>query len=173
MPGVQTERLLFREVSADDYDLWLPFYRDPDSTRYWNGLPAEPDAACRQQFDRIFERYEKGLGGMNALLHKKFGYLVGLCGLLVQEVDGVRELEVGYSMLPAFRKMGYATEAARASRAYAFSKELAPSLISIIPTGNLPSQKVAINNGMYRDKTTTYKGNSVYIYRVYPQNSYD
>lgn len=168
MQGVETERLLFREVCAADYDLWLPFFQDPESTRYWDGLPGETDVACRQQFDRIFERYEMGLGGLNALIHKKTGCLVGLCGLLVQEVNGIRELEVGYSMLPGFRKMGYATEAAKACKEYAFSKDLAPSLISIIHTGNLPSQRVAINNGMYRDNSTTYKGNPVYIYRVYP-----
>lgn len=169
MPGVQTARLLFREVGAADYDLWLPFYQDPESTRYWEGLPREPEAACRQQFDRIFERYEMGLGGMNALIHKKLHCLVGLCGLLVQEVDGIRELEVGYSIMPEFRKMGYATEAARACKAYAFSRNLAPSLISIIHTANLPSQRVAMNNGMHRDKTTIYKGNPVHIYRVYAE----
>lgn len=167
MPGVQSERLMFREVEATDYDTWLPFYLDPDSTRFWEGLPDDPEVACREQFDRIFERYQKGLGGMNALILRENGLLVGLCGLLIQQVDGIQELEVGYSILPQFRKMGYATEAARACKQYAFNNQLTPSLISIIHTANLPSRRVALNNGMYKEKVTTYKGNPVYIYRVF------
>jgi RimJ/RimL family protein N-acetyltransferase len=168
MPGVQSERLMFREVHTTDYDTWLPFYLDPESTCYWEGLPDEPEDACREQFDRIFERYQMGLGGMNALILKENRLLVGMCGLLVQQVDGIQELEVGYSILPGYRKMGYATEAARACKLFAFNNQLTPSLISIIHTENLPSQRVALNNGMHKAKVTIYNGNPVNIYRVFP-----
>jgi hypothetical protein len=44
---------------------------------------------------------------------------------------------------------------------------MSPSVISIIDTGNVNSQKVAIRNGMVRDKETEFKGLKVYVYRIY------
>ncbi|UII75042.1 GNAT family N-acetyltransferase [Flagellimonas sp. HMM57] len=161
-----TQRLLFRKVTPSDFDHWLPFYLNPLSTKYWDGLEPDPIKACTEQFDRIFERYEMNLGGMNALVSKDTKQLVGLCGLLVQSVDGAEELEIGYSILPKFWLQGFAFEAAKKCRDYAFQNNFSDSLISIIHIDNIPSQKVAEKNGMFLDKTTTYKDNPVHIFRV-------
>ncbi|MFS4467161.1 GNAT family N-acetyltransferase [Maribacter sp. 2210JD10-5] len=167
LDGYETERLLFRKIKPSDFNTWLPFHEEPLSSQFWEGLPKNPKIACQQQFNRIFERYEKGLGGMNALILKNKNSLVGLCGLLVQEVDGKEELEIGYSILPQYWKMGLATEAAIKCREVAFKEEWASSLISIIHVDNIPSQKVALNNGMMLDKTTVYNDNPVHIFRTH------
>lgn len=103
---------------------------------------------------------------MNALIDKTSNTLIGQCGLLAQTVDDIEELEIGYSILPKYWKKGYASEAAKKCKKYAFENGFAKSLISIIHIDNIPSQKVAANNGMYLDKTTTYKDNPVHIFRV-------
>ncbi len=161
-----SERLIFRKLKESDFEEWLPFYHNPKSTQYWEGLPADPIEACTSQFDRVFERYENDLGGMNALISKETGELVGICGLLVQMVDNIEELEIGYSILPKFWLQGYAFEAAQKCKQFAFENSFSDSLISIIHVDNLPSQKVAEKNGMFLDKTTTYKNNPVHIFRV-------
>ena len=166
LEGETTERLIFRKVKPSDFDTWLPFYQDPRSTQHWKGIPDDPKTACREQFDRVFERYEKGLGGMNVLISKSHDSLIGMCGLLIQTVDGIKELEIGYSILPEYWRMGYAAEAARRCRDYAFESELAESLISIIQVDNIASQKVALGNGMLLDKTTVYHKNEVHIFRI-------
>lgn len=166
LKNIATERLRFRELRTSDFENWLPFFHDPRSTQYWEGLPKDPVEACKAQFDRIFERYEHNLGGMNALILQNTGQLVGICGLLVQIVDDLEELEIGYSILPQFWSKGFATEAAKKCKEFAFANRFAQSLISIIHVDNLPSQKVALNNGMYLDKTTTYRDNPVHIFRV-------
>lgn len=107
---------------------------------------------------------------MNALIEKQTGKLVGHCGLLVQTVDDETELEIGYSLLPAFWSRGYATEAARTCKNFAFANTLAESLISIISKTNIASQKVARANGMTIDKETTYHDVPVYIYRIIAQH---
>lgn len=163
----ESERLNYRKVRPSDFDLWLPFFHDADSTKYWEGLPQDPHTACQEQFDRIFERYAQHLGGMNALIRKETNTLIGLCGLLVQKVDGIKELEIGYSLLPAYRKLGYASEAAIKCKDFAIENQLATSLISIIHIDNIPSQRVAQKIGMHLDKTTTYKNNPVHIFRVH------
>lgn len=164
--GEESERLYFRKVRPSDFEQWLPFYNDPNSTKYWSGLPQDAKVACHQQFDRIFERYEKRLGGMNALILKSTQQFVGICGLLLQNVDNVEELEIGYSLLPEYRKLGLATEAAQRCKSFVLEHKLRDSLISIIHVDNIPSQKVAQKNGMSLDFSTTYKDNPVHIFRV-------
>ena len=166
LEGQTTERLLFRSIQPSDFDDWLPFYHEPKSTQFWEGLPSDPIEACQLQFDRIFERYQNDLGGMNALVLNETGQLVGICGLLVQTVDHLEELEIGYSILPQFWQLGIAIEAAQKCKEFAFEHHYADSLISIIHVNNVPSQKVALKNGMHLQKTTSYKNNPVHIFRV-------
>ncbi|RKR12425.1 RimJ/RimL family protein N-acetyltransferase [Maribacter vaceletii] len=163
---IETERLLFRKIIPSDFNSWLPFYEDPTSTQFWEGLDKDPKIACENHFKGIFNRYNNNLGGMNALLDKESLQFIGMCGLLVQTVDTSKEIEIGYSILPKYRRLGYATEAAKKCKAYALKNKITNSIISIIHIDNIPSQKVAIANGMFLDKTTTYKNNPVHIYRV-------
>ena len=166
LEGTTTARLFFRNVQETDFEDWLPFYEDPASTAFWEGLPQNPEQACQEQFDRIFERYRKDLGGMNALINRQTGAFVGIAGLLVQEVDGILELEIGYSLLPGARGQGYASEAAQTCRDEAFRQEWAQSLISIIHVRNEPSMRVARRMGMQPEKDTLYKANPVRIFRI-------
>lgn len=166
MEGEETERLFFRKLTMDDFDTWLPFHQEPKSSEYWSGLPQDPVVACTQQFDRVFERYENGLGGMFALIDKDSKKLVGLSGLLIQSVDGQEALEIGYSILPKHWGKGFASEAAEKCKEVAFKYRWSDHLISIIHIHNEPSKKVALKNGMHIEKRTIYKGNPVFIFRI-------
>jgi len=85
---------------------------------------------------------------------------------LVQEVDGIQELEIGYTIIPAYWNQGYATEAARKCKEFAFENNFADSIISIIHVENIRSEMVARKNGMQLDKTTSFKGFPVNIFRI-------
>jgi ribosomal-protein-alanine N-acetyltransferase len=100
------------------------------------------------------------------VIEKSSGKLIGHCGLLVQTVDNLNELEIGYSLLPEFWGNGYASEAALRCRDYAFQNNLTESLVSIISLTNIPSQNVAFKNGMIVEKETDYRGNRVNIFRI-------
>ena len=165
----ESERLYFRKVQLSDFEFWLPFHEDPASSEFWSEENLSPKAVCQKWFDNTFNRYKNNLGGMNALIDKNTGALIGQCGLLKQSIDNLQELEIGYSVLPAFRNQGYATEAAIKCKSFAFEHKMVQSLVSIIHIENKASQHVAIKNGMLLDKTTTYKNNPVYIFRVISQ----
>lgn len=164
--GKETERLLFRKLKTSDFDAWLPFHEDKRTSEFWSGLPQEPKIACQYDFDITLHRQDNALGGKQALILKNTKELVGLAGLLLQEVDGKQELEIAYSLLPKFWGNGYASEAAQKCKAHVIENKLASSLISIIHIDNIPSQRVAIQNGMQIDTTTTYHSNPVHIFRI-------
>lgn len=164
--GEETKRLVFRKVLPSDYEAWLPFHQEPKSNQYWIGINKDPKIACQDQFNSIFHRYRNNTGGMNALIDKNTNSLIGLCGLMLQNVDGIKELEIGYSILPMYWGLGYASEAAKKCKEIAKQNKWASHLISIIQIDNIPSQRVAEKNGMHIEKTTVYHNNTVHIYRI-------
>jgi RimJ/RimL family protein N-acetyltransferase len=165
LEGQESARLKFRKLEQNDYDAWLPLFQWEGVARFIGlGHLNTAEECCDAWFERAFKRYEEEKGGLNVLIDKQTGKLVGQSGLLIQHVDGVDRLEVGYSILPEYWKKGYAIEAAGKCRDYAFENEFANSLISIIHVENFPSMKVAERNGMKFLHETIYKEFPVRIY---------
>ena len=166
--GEESERMRFRKLSPDDFDEWLPFF-DSQETADFIGITdiTDPVEQCKFWFKRSFERYEKQIGGINIMTHKDSGKIIGCSGLAIQHVDGVDELEIGYSILPEYRKQGYALEGARKCKEYAKENRLAKSVISIIHINNTGSMAVAEKNGLSFDKKTIFKESEVVVYRTF------
>jgi RimJ/RimL family protein N-acetyltransferase len=165
--GESSERLLFRQVIDSDFDTWVRFCAFPDSLKYIR--PDDTKTAiekCEDWFERVKHRYANDLGGMNALICKETHAFVGQCGLLIQQVDGVQELEIGYSLMPEHRGKGYAFEAASKCRDFAFENDLSNHLISNILDGNEASMHVARKNGMKWHKRGINDGVEVNVFRI-------
>lgn len=165
--GHETSRLIFRLVESSDFDDWLELFKVPSVARFLAFDPKlPPKELCQVWFDKVFHRYENNLGGMNVLVDKEINKMIGQCGLLVQEVDGKKELEIGYSILPHYWNMGYASEASQYCKQVALNEKYAESLVSVVHVDNIASQKVALKNGMSLDKTIDYKGIPAHVFRV-------
>lgn len=162
-----TNRLTIRPVTSGDITAWAEFFENNDGLRFFNFDETEsPDQKSRLWIEKQLWRYESNLFGLMALVETKTGALVGQGGLLVQEVDGKQETEIGYHVLPKYQGLGYATEAAQFFKQFAFDNNLADSVISIIHIHNIRSQKVAEKNGMRRTLQTEFQQQPVYIYRA-------
>jgi RimJ/RimL family protein N-acetyltransferase len=167
LDGQKSERLNYSILKESDFDWWMEFSSHPEATGYFDfSDKINPEDFCKLWFEKVFERYKNDTGGHNVLIEIETGKPVGMCGLLVQEVDGINELEIGYSLHPAYWGKGFATEAAQKCRDFAFKNNFANSLISIVHVDNTASANVALRNGMMLDKTTVHKGIPVNIFRI-------
>ena len=170
LTGEESKRLFYRELQESDFDWWMEFASKAEAIKYFDFTGnLAPDEFCRKWFDKAFDRYRNNSGGHNVLIEKITGEPVGMCGLLIQEVDGFEELEIGYSIHPKYWGKGFASEAAQKCKTFAFENSFAKSLISIVHVDNAASVKVAQKNGMTLDKNTDYKGIPVNVYRVINQ----
>ncbi len=157
-----TERLRLRPIGRDDLDSLAILYGDPQVMKFSLGL-----------LDR--EQAGKKLDGILALMAER-GWdsfviellgddrFAGIVGLAPQEVDGVEEIELGYRLMPEFWGRGLATEAARATRDYAFETLSLPRIISIIEPENIGSIRVAEKTGLSFERETRKWDRMVRIY---------
>jgi ribosomal-protein-alanine N-acetyltransferase len=162
--GLETERLRFERLEKRHKAEWKDFFTDPDAVKFLTFDSSDPDL-CDKWFAKQWRRYERGEGGLCVIVDKKSGKVVGQCGLLVQEIDGVIEWEVGYHVLPEYRGKGYASEAAQAVKQFGFQQQVSDHIISTIHVENIGSQRVAMRNGMKVWKRTIYKDLPVQIWR--------
>lgn len=142
---LETKRLLLRPMLRSDFDALHLIFTDPEVMASFGVEPF-----TREQMQRWLQRnldHQDQFGyGLFSVMLKETGELIGDCGL--EEMESERAAELGYDFRSEFWNQGYATEAARAVRDYAFDALHLPRLISLIRVGNLPSKRVAEKVGM-------------------------
>jgi RimJ/RimL family protein N-acetyltransferase len=161
---LETERLILRElVPSDAGDLAL-ILCDPETMRYYP-RPLEPHEVD-EWIDRRIKQYEKDGYGLWGVILKGEQKFVGDCGLLIQEVEGLDELEVGYQFNKSYWRRGLATEAARGCMDYGFKELGARKIISMIRPENIPSRRVAEKNGLRVEKEIFWRDFKHYVYAI-------
>lgn len=155
---LQTERLYLRQLTLQDYGALCKILQDGQTMYAYEG--AFSDEEVTEWLDRQLARYKMWGFGLWAVVLKESGELIGQCGLTMQPWKDGEVLEVGYLFRRDCWHMGYATEAASACRDYAFNVLHADEVCSIIRDNNIPSQRVAVRNGMQPAGTCVkhYKG---------------
>lgn len=155
---LETERLSMREMVQDDFSSLCKILQDEETMYAYEG--AFTDAEAQEWLDRQLARYQKWGFGLWAVILKETGEMIGQCGLTMQPWKDEEVLEIGYLFQRSYWHNGYATEAAKACKQYAFDTLQADEVCSIIRDTNTASQNVAIRNGMTAAGTWTkhYKG---------------
>lgn len=143
---LETERLLLREMTQADYPALAEIMQDCEAMFAYEH--AFSDEETQAWLNRMLERYRTDGFGLWAVVLKTSGEMIGQCGLTRQDVSGREVLEIGYLFQRKHWKQGYAIEAARACKAYAFDTLHANEVYSIVRDNNVASMNVAIRNGM-------------------------
>lgn len=155
---LETERLYLREMNAGDFDALCRILQDEETMYAYEG--AFSDEEVREWLDRQLSRYQKWGFGLWAVVLKETGGMIGQCGLTMQPWKSGEVLEIGYLFERRYWHKGYATEAARACKQYAFETLKAEEVCSIIRDTNFPSQRVALRSGLVKTDSWTkhYRG---------------
>jgi ribosomal-protein-alanine N-acetyltransferase len=161
-----TERMLLRSFRLEDLEALWAIQRDPETMRWY------PHPFAREESEgwirRNLERYERDGYGLWAVELLEDARFAGSCGLAIQQVDGVGELEVGWMFDRALWNRGLATEAGRACRDLAFGTLGRTRLISLVRPENVPSCRVAEKLGMTVEKETMHAQLRHFVYAMTP-----
>jgi RimJ/RimL family protein N-acetyltransferase len=147
-----TERLLLRKPVPGDADGVRSYASDPEVMRFLAGAP-EGDFDAVEVVARWLARWDANGFGQLVVTSREDGSFLGRTGLLVWDRDGWKqstlrdaadpEIELGWTFVREHWGRGYATEAARAARAWAVETVGVERLISLISPLNARSVRVA------------------------------
>ena len=165
---LETPRLTLREFATGDVDDLARTLCDRENMQFY------PEPFLRADVENWIAgqlgRYASGRTGLWAMILKTSGELIGDCGLVEQQIDGVAETEIAYHLQRDHQGRGLASEAARGCRDYGFEALGRTRLISLIRPENVPSRRVAERNGLVVEKETMFHGlrHLVYVARAGP-----
>jgi RimJ/RimL family protein N-acetyltransferase len=143
---LESERLIYRKIAADDFDDLAVMLRDPDVMTAWEHTFS--DEQIRQWIDNQIARYQKENIGYFAAIRKDTGEFIGQMGLLWNDFNELRVLEIAYMLKRQHWGMGYATEGAAALAQYAFTTIGLNKVYASIRPENQNSIRVAERIGM-------------------------
>ena len=143
---LETERLYLREMNQSDFESLCKILQDEDTMYAYEGAFNVDEV--QEWLDRQIFRYQEWNFGLWAVILKETNQMIGQCGLTMQPWKDENVLGIGYLFERTYWHKGYAIEAAKACKKYAFEILKADEVCSIIRDTNIASQKVAIRNGM-------------------------
>jgi len=155
IPTLRTQRLLLRAFRAEDIDAWAAMEADPEVRRYRGNNPRSREQSWAVMESSLGQWALRGYG-LFAIERVADGCFIGFTGVL-HPADWP-EPELSYSLARAAWGRGFATEAARTARAWAFSQPGFERLASFILPENTRSIRVAQKLGATLDGIVTLRG---------------
>ena len=143
---LQTARLGFRCLCYDDREALRPILGDAETMYAWEyGFS---DEQIDEWINKNIVRYKNDGYAYFAAICKNTGELIGLIGLINEDIEGEFYLGLGYIIARQHWNNGYAAEGTEAFVNYAFNTIDVKCVIADIRTENAASCKVAHKLGM-------------------------
>lgn len=140
---IETNRLMLREMTEDDYDSLYSVLADSDIMQHYPYTFDE--TRVRNWISKNIERYRIFGFGLWAVCLKETGEMIGDCGLTMQIIGGIIKPEIGYHIRKNKQGKGYAKEAAIAVRDWTFTNTPFNIVFSYMKAANIPSAQTAIS----------------------------
>ncbi len=148
---VETERLILRELLPTDDKGMFELDSNPEVHKYLGNNPVNNISQCITTIEDIRKQYlDKGIGRW-AVIEKTSGEFIGWSGLklMTTEINNHTNFyDVGYRLIPKFWGKGYATESAKASIEYGFTKMNIMDIIGIAYVDNIKSRRALEKCGL-------------------------
>ncbi|MFN8374185.1 MAG: GNAT family N-acetyltransferase [Anaerolineae bacterium] len=161
----ETERLVVRQLEADDLDALYAICGDAELMRYsGNGEPLSREDT-RRWINVSRTNYQVKGYGCSAVIDKTSGEFIGYCGLVY--APGSTQVELIYALKKAYWGQGYATEVAGAMLEYGFAEYGLKNIAASIDPANAASIRVVQKLGMkFLRNTVDEDGLPVVWYRI-------
>lgn len=160
---LETDRLILRTWRESDFEDYAALCSDPNVMRFLLGKALTRTEAWRHMAFLIGHWELLGYGYF-VTEEKETGKFIGRMGYT--NPAGWPGFELGWTLAPAYRGKGYATEAARFLLDYAFTELDQPHVISLIHPDNAPSIRVAERLGEKLEGRTEVLDMPVLIYGI-------
>jgi RimJ/RimL family protein N-acetyltransferase len=146
--GLRAGELVLRFPTLADVDSILPAFTDPELREAGN-LPAFGREELIASLEDLPTLADQGRLLALAAAHAETGEIVG--GGTIHHLDVERRIvEIGYFVLPAARRRGYATTIARLLAEHAFSLGI-ERVAAYVNVGNVASERVLEKAGFTRE----------------------
>ncbi len=142
-PILETERLVFRPFTPDDFDLLLELHSDPDVQTYIGGMFGAEGVRLRLDH-YLRDQAEHGFSKWKAFLRD--GTFVGRAGISTDPEAG--GMELGYTFAKAYWGQGLASEAAAGIVDWVWANTDQPEIGAFAVIENRPSRRVLEKVGM-------------------------
>ena len=147
---LETERLILREYTRDDFNALYKILSDPETMSHY---PSPYDErGVERWLDWSLDNYERYGFGLWAIELKDTGEFIGDCGITMQNIDGEILPEIGYHIHKVYWRRGYAKEAAAAVRDWCFNNTEYDTAYSYMTVSNVASYSTAKSIGIKRVK---------------------
>ena len=162
---IETNRLILREYTLDDFDNLYEIVSDPETMRHYP-KPFDEERT-RDWIEWNLENYKNYGFGLWVVTLKETGEFIGDCGISIQNIDWELLPEIGYHIHKKYWRRGFGSEAARAVRDWAFENTDYNCIYSYMKYTNVGSYSTAIANGMRKVKEYKDEKNKIaYAYAI-------
>jgi RimJ/RimL family protein N-acetyltransferase len=161
----ETSRLILRPSTIEDAGAVALMNADPEVYRFIGGFQTPEQTRERIQKSIDHQRLH-GFARWSVVL-KSTGELIGRCGPMLTQIEGITEVELGYAYARVCWGCGFATEAADAALEYCFRTLEHRRVVAIIDPENHASIRVAMKIGMAYERPIQWKGIPVNLYAVH------
>jgi len=156
----ETERLIIRPTTEIDASFIFELLNTPKWIKYIGdrNVKTIKDAEAYVK-NKMTPQLEKLGFSNNTVIRKSDGVKIGTCGLFDREgIDGV---DIGFSFLPQFEKMGYAFESTNKLKEVAINDFNISKISAITLKENLDSQNLLIKLGLQFEKIVKIPNDNV------------
>jgi len=148
---VETERLILREILPGDVDGFFEMDSDPDVHLYVGNQPLQTKEQAAAAIEFIRQQYITNGIGRWAVINKKTNTFLGWAGLklITEPINNHNNFyDLGYRFIKKYWGQGYASEAAKASVAYAFNEMQVSEVYAHAHSENGASNKILTRTGL-------------------------
>jgi RimJ/RimL family protein N-acetyltransferase len=165
IPVLTTERLVLRPFTPDDLPALTVLHAE--ESFWWYPLRrGMAEEETKDFLSRVIERYDSDGFGLEAVVERASGAMIGWAGLAVPHFlpQILPAVEVGWRLGGAHRGRGLATEAGAVAVDWGFAEGGLERIVSIYEPENIPSGRVMERLGFTHERTTSGpRGNTVHV----------